>query len=187
MNRFVPAVKTVVTEHDIITAIKQSYSTLFDVDISLDTLAILCAHVFLECGRGKACFNFNLGNVKQTKEHTWTMYKCSEILNGKEVFFSPPHPQTHFNAYESLPDAALEHLRFLELPRYEKALDAANRGEPEEYVDELKAAGYFTAGLEKYKKAVVSLYKEILTKYADEVDDSGDSGGNSDIKQSTHS
>lgn len=169
-GKYVQPIKTIVTEHDIITAIKQSYHSLFNSEISIYTLAILCAQIFLECGRGKICFNYNLGNIKQTKEHVWTMYRCSEIINGKEKYFDPPHPQTHFNAYDSLPQAALEHLKFLNTDRYRLALNAANIGDLEEYVIELKKAGYFTASLAKYLKPMLSIYKEILEKYSEEVD-----------------
>lgn len=164
-------VKTVVTEVDIIHAVKQAYHAHFGSDITLDTLAILCAQIFLECGRGKECWNFNLGNVKRRKGHAWTMYQCGELINGKYEKFYPPHFQTHFSAYSSLPDAAQEHLAFLNRDRYKAALEQANCGDPMAYCEELHKAGYYTATVARYSKTLIAIYEEIRTKYATEATD----------------
>lgn len=162
--------KTFVTEIDIIHAVKLTYRALFGVEASLETLAILCAQIFFECGRGKECWNYNLGNVKRTKGHAWTAYKCSEYINSKLTYFQPPHPQTHFNAYQSLPEAAQEHLRFLAGDRYQDALDRANNCDAVGYCMSLKKAGYYTDTLEHYTNTLVSIFKEILRKYPNEAE-----------------
>lgn len=168
---FIEPVKTVITEVDIVHSIKQAYHILFGYDVSLDTLSILCAQIFLETGRGKSCYNFNLGNVKRTKNHKWTWFKCGERINGIYQNFIPPHYQTHFAAYDSLTDAAVEHLKFLNKPRYQASLQEANCGNPEAYCEQLHKAGYYTATVEQYKKALVPLFEEIRTKYKDEAID----------------
>lgn len=165
---FIPPQKTFFTEHDLATAIQVGFRELFQKDIPVAALAILWAQFALECGRGKQCYNWNIGNIKRLKNHHWTMYRCSEIINGMEIFFDPPHPQTHFCAYRSLNEAVTEHLKFLTQSRYSKALKVAIDGNPEEYVLQLKKAGYFTASVNLYLKAVNSLYLEFTKKYSEE-------------------
>ncbi len=164
-------VRTIISEVDIIHAVKQAYHTLFGYDVSLDTLSILCAQIFLECGRGKQLYNFNLGNIKRRQGKLWTWYPCGELINGVYQKFVPPHVQTHFSAYESLPDAALEHLMFLNRDRYKASLAQANCGNPIEYCVELHKAGYYTATVERYSKTLISLFEEIREKYKNEAMD----------------
>jgi hypothetical protein len=168
---FVPPQKTFFTEHDLATAIQVSFKNLFGKRVPIDTLAVLWAQFALECGRGKRCYNWNIGNIKRLKnrpgaERSWTMYRCSEIIGGREIFFDPPHPQTMFCAYQSLDEAVTEHLSFLSGPRYSRALKAALSGNPEQYVLELKKAGYFTASVNLYLRAVNALYLEFIKKYS---------------------
>lgn len=163
---FIPPEKTFFTEHDLATAIQVGFRQHFQKEVSIDTLAVLWAQFALECGRGKQCYNWNIGNIKRLKGHPWTMYRCSEIIDGKEIFFDPPHPQTHFCAYQSLNEAVTEHLKFLTQPKYSKALKAAIDENSEQYVLELKKVGYFTASVNLYLKAVNSLYLEFIKKYS---------------------
>ena len=159
---YIEPTKTFVTDHDIITAINIAYRGLFGEEPSRSTLAILAAQIAFECGHGKELWNYNLGNIKRTKGHRYTMYRCSEYIYGVLTYFSPPHVQCMFNAYDSLPDAAQEHLRFLNGDRYAAALQCARTGTPEEYCAALKAAGYYTDTLEHYTKVLVSIYKGIV-------------------------
>lgn len=168
---FVEPTKTFITETDIIHAVKQAYHSLFKTDGSLETISILSAQIFFECGRGKECYNNNLGNIKKTKNHQWTWFSCSEYIKGVNTHFHPPHPQTHFNAYISLPCAAQEHLKFLNGERYHKALEEAQKGNVINYCTELKSAGYFTDTIEHYTKVMVSIFNEIKDKYYYEIEE----------------
>lgn len=159
---YVAPQKTFVTDHDIITAVGVAYRGLFGVDPSRETLAILSAQIQFECGHGKELWNFNLGNIKRTKGHRYTMYKCSEYIYGVLTYFSPPHVQCMFNSYESLPDAAREHINFLNGKRYQAALQCAKDGNAVEYCAALRTAGYYTDTLEHYTKVLVSIYKGIV-------------------------
>lgn len=166
----VKAEKTLITEVDIIQAVKKAYRALTGEDPTLDSLAILSAQIFFECGRGKACFNYNLGNIKRTKGHKYTMYRCSEYINKVLTYFDPPHPQTHFNSYDCLREAASEHLAFLNSSRYQAALQEAKNGNAMAYCIELKKSGYFTDNIEHYSKVLISIFNEIKKKYAAEAE-----------------
>lgn len=150
--------------------------TKFMNDIpSKKTLAILVAQSALETGWWKAglhCWNF--GNTrcnpdKLSEDEYFTMFKCGEIIKGKEVFFIPPDPRSVFQAFESDEAGVRHHLRFLSTKNnYRNAWVQAVKQSPDQYIIELKKAGYFTAGLERYKKTFVSVYNTILAKIEDD-------------------
>jgi hypothetical protein len=154
------------SEQEVIIALRSAWKNLFHNYPSNETLAIIISQIMLETGRLKVMYNYNLGNVKSLPNdgHYWTMYKCSEILKGKEVFFEPPHDQCKFKAHKSLIEGAEFHIAFLNKPRYKTALDLAINKNVIGYTTELKRAGYFTANLSLYTNAMSSLYKEYLKK-----------------------
>lgn len=154
------------SEREVIFALRSAWGNLFKDYPSNETLAIIISQIMLETGRLKLMYNYNLGNVKSLPNdgHYWTMYKCSEILKGKEVFFEPPHDQCKFKAHKSLIEGAEFHLAFLNKPRYKAALNIALNKDVVAYTTELKRSGYFTANLPLYINAMSSLYKEYLKK-----------------------
>jgi hypothetical protein len=162
---YLEPVKNVVSEKDMATALRNAYKLVFNKYCSNETLSILMAHVALETGRfTKQLICFNIGNIKRSSKQFWTMYRCSEILDDKEIFFDPPHPQTHFRAYKSLEEAAKSYILFLLKDRYEMSLDSLMAGKPKEYAHNLKINGYYTGNEAKYTAGVVSLSKEYLKK-----------------------
>lgn len=152
--------------------LKEAWKKIYNEEPTLKVLAIVFAKTSLETGRFKAgLWNYNFGNVKAgtTYDGYIQFFRCSEIINGKEVWFDPKHPQTRFRAYLNATDGAVAYLQFLNRPRYAKALAALREEEDVvKFITELKNAGYFTASLAPYLKAVVSLYNEFLRR-ADEL------------------
>jgi len=158
-----------------IEAFKVGYTKFMNDIPSKKTLAILIAQSALETGWWKAglhCWNF--GNTrcnpdKLSDGEYFTMFKCGEIIKGKEVFFIPPDPRSVFQAFESDEDGVRHHLRFLSTKNnYRNAWTQAVKQNPDQYIIELKKAGYFTAGLERYKKTFMSVYNTILAKIEDD-------------------
>lgn len=162
---FIPAQKTPYNQEELLLALVQAYSSLFQEQISFNSLGILYSHISLEVGHGKECYCYNLGNIRRTPNHLWTMYFCSEIINGKEIFYYPPDPGSQFNAYESLEQAAKEYVSFLLKPRYFTALGAMREGRYNDYTRLLKIGGYFTASLERYQTTFLKLFEEYQKKY----------------------
>lgn len=169
-DKFIPLQRTVFTEVDLVHAITSAYKVMFGKSPYVQEVGIFWAHFALECGKGKACYNWNIGNIKYSKGHDYTMYPCGEVIDGVQKHFDPPHPQTWFRSYPSLQDAVQAHFAFLKLYRYSGALDAAALLDPDLYVEELKKGGYFTADLERYKGGVKRLFEEFMEKYSNEVD-----------------
>ncbi len=153
-----------------------------------EVLALALAKSALETGRWKAIWNDNWGNIKAGESYSgwFTCITLNEVLSGRVVWFAPEgelvggrgsavkgkrwdvppgHPQTRMRHYANQYDGAYAYVDFVSgLKRYAKAWQALLAGEAVAYVRELKAAGYFTAQEESYRKAVVSLHREFLAK-----------------------
>lgn len=167
MGEFIEAEVKKISEGEATYALKEGWYQLYNQYPSINSLALLWAQWALETGRGKAIWNFNFGNLKRTTGDPtdWTMFRCSEILNGKEVFFDPPHPQTHFRAYRTVVEGTVDYIRFLsQRKRYLKAWQEVINGDPAKFSHELKIAGYYTANEAGYTASVVKLTSEFKSK-----------------------
>jgi hypothetical protein len=132
------------------------------------TVGVLWAQYALETGRGAACWNFNLGNVKHTLGDGYDYVMLAgtwEVLDGKRVVFQPPHPQTWFRAYASLDAAMRDHLELL-VRRFAPAWPAVEAGDPVAFAHELKRRGYYTAPEADYARGLASLHREFMSSFA---------------------
>lgn len=78
--------RTYVTAMDVGTALMGAWGELLgDTPFILDSIYLLMAQWALETGRGKACWNYNLGNAKSIEgdNRSFTYYACNEILPSK--------------------------------------------------------------------------------------------------------
>lgn len=127
------------------------------------TCAVLWSQYALETGRGAACWNNNIGNVKHHPTDGFDYFELPNTwemdANGNRHVYQPPDPQTWFRAYPTLEDAMEHHIAFL-IKRYSKAWDAAKDGQPDTFAAELKRLGYYTASAAVYTRGLVSLTKE---------------------------
>jgi len=161
----VPDKLTPCTTADVLKAFRGALETVTGKTPSNATLAVLVAQSALETGRWKSLHCWNFGNVKASAAYEWLycQFRCNEVINGKVVWFDPPHPQTNFRAFTSIDTGALDHIRFLsKSKRYSQAWLAAEHGNPDAFVAALKIAGYFTADEGPYRKSVASLFNEHL-------------------------
>lgn len=161
----IPDELTPCTPRDVMWALRVAFERVTGLVPSRATLALATAQSALETGRWKAIHRFNLGNIKagETYEGAYCQFRCNEVIKGKLLWFDPPHPQTNFRAFLSLEDGATDHIEFLsKRARYASAWAQLVRGNPDAYVHALKAAGYFTADVGPYHKAVKSLFNEYM-------------------------
>jgi hypothetical protein len=161
-------VKTL-TEGEAAVALREAWFKIFGTYPNNNQLALLWAQSALETARWKSIWCYNFGNIKKRwlpdDGYTFTMFRCSEILNGKEEWFDPPHIQTHFKAYKSAIAGAEDYIRFVSgRKRYAKAWQEVLNGDPVAYSKELRAGGYYTASESLYTKGVVRLTTEFLSK-----------------------
>lgn len=82
------------------------------------------------------------------------------LSNGRAlVTLYPDHPWCRFRAFASLNDGAADYLGLLH-DRFADAWPALQQGDPEQFVQALKAQRYFTASLERYLPPVLALFKK---------------------------
>lgn len=157
---------TVLTEQEAANALIYAWNKIFGEYPDNKQLAILLSQCVLETGHFKSCKNFNFGNVKASTIYDGYIqyFKASEIINGKEIYFYPPHPQTRFRAFLSANDGAFDYLLFLQNKRYVNAVVHLKAGDVARYTTALSTAGYFTASLTLYLKTMQSLYNKLIQR-----------------------
>lgn len=156
---YFPPVRTPITNALFADAVRAAWP-----EASREAIGVLWAQYALETGRGKACWNNNIGNVKATPGDglNYTMLPNTwEIINGKRETFQPPHPQTWFRSYETLAEGMVSHIAFLRR-RYAAAWAHVEAGQPDAFARALKARGYFTGDVDVYARSLVSLLAEWL-------------------------
>jgi hypothetical protein len=167
--QYIECKTTKLTESEAAIALREAWKIIYGSYPVSKQLALLWAQVILETGRFNSCRNYNFGNIKKTfapdDGHSFTMFKCNEVIKGKLIWFEPPHIQTVFRAYKSAQDGAEDYIKFVsKKPRYKEAWKAVLIGDPVLYCKELKKSGYFTADLNLYTKGVVRLTNEFLSR-----------------------
>lgn len=165
----IPDQITKLSAGDVIRAFERAAAAVLGYQLSHKSIALLVAQSALETGRWKSIHCFNFGNIKASEEYEgfYCLFRCNEIIKGKTLWFDPPHPQCRFRAYRTAEEGAYDYIRFLsQRPRYAKAWKQLLAGDSVTFVWELKAAGYFTADLAHYTKAVVSLANEYMRELA---------------------
>lgn len=160
--RELPNVLTPAPLADVATALSDAWQALLGETPSQESLLVLLSQWTLETGGGHACHAWNLGNAKSVPGdgRSWTFFRCSEILAGKEVFFDPPHPQCRFRAFESLADGAADYLELLHR-RFAVAWPAVVAGDAAAFGHALKAAHYYTADEHAYTALLVRLMGQL--------------------------
>jgi peptidoglycan hydrolase-like protein with peptidoglycan-binding domain len=132
-------------------------------------LALLLGQSALETGNWNSIHNYNFGNKKATSgDHNWQFFRCSEIVNGVEVFYDPPAPECRFAAYGSAAEGAAAFIRLLQSrPHWWNGLQS---GTVDGFIQGLTTAPkYFTADPTKYRNTLngtVSKYTALASQYA---------------------
>jgi hypothetical protein len=163
--KLLPDVVTPLAAKQVALAFRSAFETVVGTTPSNACLALMTAHSALETGRWKSIHCYNFGNIKAGPDYEgfYTMFRCNEVIDGKVVWFDPPHVQTNFRAFQSPEGGAIDHIQFLaQRKRYHNAWLDMVAGAPLAFVDSLKRAGYFTADAAPYSKAVASLWREYM-------------------------
>lgn len=161
----IPDQLTPLTIDEAIEGMRGAVLKLKGVETKPEHVAVLIAQSALETGHWRSIHRFNVGNAKASAEYVgfYCQFKCSEILEGKTVWFEPPHPQCNFRAFFCAADGFADHIKLLaNSSRYARAWQCAERGDPEAYSRTCYSAGYYTANVESYTKSVVSLFGKYL-------------------------
>lgn len=153
---------TPLSRDDASRAFLAAYQQLTGKPPTAAVLALLLAQSAFETGHWKSLHHFNFGNAKAGPNYPLiTQFRCSEVENGVETFYDPPHPQCNFRAYENAAAGALDYLKVLQnRPHWWQGL---HTGDPSAFVDALATPPkYFTGNPVVYKRSVVSLFNGFL-------------------------
>lgn len=86
---FIPAQKTPATPEEVYAALGKVWQDKFGQPAKRESLLVLLAQWAFETGRGKAMWNFNLGNQKGKPDgsdgRSWTFFACNELLPTKHA------------------------------------------------------------------------------------------------------
>jgi hypothetical protein len=158
---------------DAVVGFRNGFKLLIGSYPSPQTLSVLLAQSSLETGNWRVGLHlWNFGNVrlpgnnpdKLNDGEFFTMFRCSEIESGKEVFYYPPDPRSIFRAFKSAAEGVAHHLKFLQISRYQKAWQQCLKGDPVTYCHELRAGSYYTASEVMYTKGVVNLFNSFMKR-----------------------
>lgn len=191
--RELPAVKTPLTILALWNALLVRWERL-GVPVRRSAVELKLAHVQLETGL-RACWQWNLGNVKYSAKHPsfWQFFACGEEVGSAQLqeakrygmhlvevkkeyaggngapryslWLKPPHPWTKFAAFESLADGV--EFQFGYLLRHPGVLAALQTGDAQSYNDQLVAAGYYTAGKERYLRTLQGCLESVRRETRD--------------------
>lgn len=136
---------------------------------------MLLAQLFLETGNGKSLTNNNPGNLianpksykGQWYRPTWWTDQSSKLY--AKAHANPPEAPQAFRAYMTLEEGIEAYLKLLGTPRYERLIEAARKGDPALFTQEIKASGYAPdVNPVKHTPTMVSLYKTALEYFGTE-------------------
>lgn len=130
---------------------------------SIAALSVLWGQFALETARGKACFNWNLGNIKSVEGdgRDWCVLHTFEFINGQRV-----EMDDRFRSFPTLLEGARDYLAFLSRASYADPWSFVLAGDPEGFARALKRKGYYTASAEDYARGLKSLATE-FTRISD--------------------
>jgi len=166
----IPNKSTPMSAEQAVKAISDGYLIVTGKRPSAITLALLAGQSALETGNwGSGIHNYNFGNKKWSSgDRNWQFFRCSEIINGKEVFFDPPDPACKFAAYGNAADGAAAYIRVLQSrPHWWSGLQS---GTVDGFIAGLTTAPkYFTANPTQYRNVLADRmknYTALATQYA---------------------
>jgi hypothetical protein len=178
--------KTPLKPKEVFDGLYLAWKDIFNCIPKRESLLVLLSQSTLESGAGyKSCHNYNLGNIKSREgdNKDYCYFACNEILsinqanilvkknpglvkitstlsnNMAVVWFYPKAEGCRFRAYSTLKEGCTDYLLLLK-KRFDKSWEAVLEGDPSKFVKALKAQKYFTADLNKYLKAVLSIYSK---------------------------
>lgn len=152
--------------------------------LSWDALAVLWSQFAIETGRGKACWNWNLGNKRHTVEPTYFIlpaaWECgtpgqlpagAQIVTGpgmtcepgQVVYILPGHAQK-FAAFDVAVAGCIAYLQFLTRPSYAGPWGRVLAGDAFGFAQALKNKGYYTAPVSSYASGLASMVREYKAK-----------------------
>jgi hypothetical protein len=165
-----PATSTPMDAARMADALAAGYKVITGKGPTPQILGLMLGQVALETGNfGHGVHQYNFGNKKYSSgDPHWQFFRCSEIVNGKEVFYDPPSPVCKFAAYDNPAQAGAAYVHTLKSRQH--WWDGLQTGTPEGFIAGLTTAPkYFTANPGLYLKGVkdrMNNYGALAIEYA---------------------
>ena len=166
---------------DVYAELRDAWRRLLGNEPTRANLLVLLSHWAFETAFGRACHRYNLGNIKHRDGdgRDYVMFRCSEVVGGRQIWYDPPHPATWFRAYASLGDGVLDYLVLLR-GQFGYAWPAVEAGDPADFSHRLKTRGYYTADEAVYtagmERCLIQLDRQLGPDTAPDVQDAARAG-----------
>jgi hypothetical protein len=180
-----PDVITTLTIDEAIPVVAGGCAIVLGGDPPAGCLATLVGQTALETGNYRHMHCWNPGNRKQREgDEYFCAFSCDEIFDPKtaqraralgpcalvarpdgkvRVVLGAEHPWARFAAFKTAARGMADYVQLLAcMDRYRPAWSRAYAGDPEAFVRALGRAGYFTANVDTYARAVVSIAARVL-------------------------
>lgn len=149
-------------------ALSDGYKLVTGAAPNAKILGLLVAQTAFETGNWKSLHNYNFGNAKASGSDPYFQYfRCSEIVNGKEIFYDPPSPTCKFAAHPNAAEGAAHYIRVLKNRTHWWA--GLQSGTTAGFVEGLTTApAYFTANAGLYQRGLdsrLASFQDVVTKY----------------------
>jgi hypothetical protein len=147
---------TPVSAQDLANALATIWPVVIGGAAPAGAITVLLAQSAFETGAWKACWNWNLGNVKHTPGDgfDWFVMTASEGEGANQTMVS-----SAFRAYPSLQAGAKAYLAILR-QRFSSAWSYVLDGDTDGFVQALKDQNYFTGNLEQYQAGVTRYWNQ---------------------------
>ncbi len=165
----VPNKMTPLTAEQAVKGISDGYLLVTGKRPSAIILTLLAGQSALETGNWDSIHNYNFGNKKWSgQDKNWQFFRCSEVINGEEVFYDPPSPVCKFAAYGSAAEGAAAYIKLLQSRSHWWA--GLQSGTVDGFIKGLTTKpAYFTANPIQYRNVLqerMSHYAALAKKYA---------------------
>lgn len=136
-----------------------------------DSALVALSQIALETGHGKFCYNWNVINIKADlsyqREREYYIRDVKEELSGGIVrIIKAGERGSMFRSYSGLQHGIDWALSTIFVAYCEAWDEGIMKADPARYAEELKKRYYYSASLDSYREAMVSLFNTFSKRYA---------------------
>lgn len=150
--------RTPLSREEASNAIAKAFERLTGKPLDEGAKAILTAQWAHETGHGASMYNYNFGGIKGVGPSGLTVAQKTREGYGK----TETRIVDQFRAYRTSEEGAEDYARLL-LNRYGKAVESAQAGDVQGFVQGLRQRGYFTGDPAAYERSIARLSGEFST------------------------
>jgi hypothetical protein len=158
MGERVPRQKTVISDQELTQAMVAAWKNQLKTVPTGQQIALLKAQVSLETGHGKACWNYNVGNITTSGKGNYDYFDTSQT-NEQVSPGSWKKMNLKYRAYPSLQAGVEDYLAYLQR-KQPSAFEHILHPDPVQFSKALKKGGYYTADEDKYTASLNKIFQQ---------------------------